>query len=118
MTVGLAVVHAVSGQMRLGVGDRANRERIERNQGKAALESPDQLSVTVLHDPAERFGHIPALDRAAGKRKPVERRRENIDPIDRIVARAPQRTFAETVANAAVDRPPVGHSFLASRRRQ
>ena len=108
--VRLAIVHAIAGQMRFGIMDRGDRQRVQREAGKTALETADEAALRPLGHPAKRFGHGPARHLAIVERQPVERRGQDIDPIDRIFTGGPERPLPQRVADvAAFDLAPGGH---------
>jgi len=85
----LAVIHPIAGQVRLRIADQLDRQRIEREAGKTALQSGDEAAPLPLGNPADGLRHRPTGNVAVGKRQAIERGREYIGPIDRVVSRRP-----------------------------
>ena len=116
LRIRLAIVHPVARKMRLRIAEGSDGQRIEADLGKADLEPADEAARFTLRHPAQRLGHGEAFDRAALQRQPVERRGEDIDPIDRVAARRPERPLAQRVGDASVDQPPFRHQRATERR--
>src|SRR6185437_4026011 len=83
-----------------GGGQQTYADRIEGELGKAALESGDESGpVAPLNDPAYFLRHRPGADLRVGERQPMQRRRENIDPVDGVLALRPEQAFAKLISS-------------------
>lgn len=112
--IGLRIVHAVVRQVRLGIGERPARERLQRERVKARLQPRDETRrVAALDHPADFRRHVPRAHARVGERQAVQFLSEDIDPVDGVVAGGPERPFAELAADVAGDAPGVRHDAIS-----
>ena len=89
--VALAVVEALSGQVRLGIDDRLDPPAVEVDEGEAAAQGGDEAAA----DATDRLGHRPTAGGAGCRRVAVYGRRLDVDPVDRALVVVPDRSLAE-----------------------
>jgi hypothetical protein len=72
--VGLGIVQAITGKAGVRIADRRDRNRIEREEGKAGFEAGHETGlIAAFDDPADTLRHRPAFARIAGERKSMQK---------------------------------------------
>ena len=90
------VVHATVGHIVLRRADRLDAQRVEEQACEAALEARDEPRVVApLHDPAEPLRHRPTHVRVVAQGEAVQRLAFDVHPVHGVLARHPERSFAE-----------------------
>ncbi len=98
--IDLGVIEAIAGLVALDVEQRRQLERRKRQRTDRAQDGADEAARLALDDPRDHAGHVPALPRVVGEVKPKEFLATNVEPVECLVARRPDRAFAQDHAGA------------------
>src|SRR5579862_6145902 len=97
--IGFRVVHPIARQVWFRIVDGLAPDRVEREFVEATLKAGDETRpMASLEHPTNFFGHWPGRDSSAAQRIAMQRMGQNVDPVDGVVTRGPQRAFTQLTA--------------------
>ena len=96
--IDFAVVEAIARQMRFRIEEGSHRAVGGIEQDETGAHRGDQAAGLAQADASCRLGHQPAVDRPSVGVEALDQLAFDVDPIQRLLGNAPDRTFADGVA--------------------